>query len=225
MNPIKVFVESGEKRVFTGGLDWPGWCRSARDEAGALQSLLDYGPRYARVLMGKDVEFQAPAAVSEFSVAERLTGNTSTDFGAPGIVPAADQEPLAPAGLERLQTILLACWQAFDLAAEAAAGRKLQKGPRGGGRDLTTIVEHTAGADQAYLSKIGWKYKPGNGQNPAEELHRTRQAIRDALEAAGRGELPTQGPRGGALWPVRYFIRRSAWHVLDHAWEIEDRMV
>ena len=211
--------------MFAGALDWPGWCRSARDEPAALQSLLDYGPRYARVLMGRNVEFQAPAAASEFSVAERLTGNTSTDFGAPGMVPAADLEPLAQAELERLQSILLACWQAFDLAVEAAAGRELQKGPRGGGRDLTAIVEHTAGGDQAYLSKIGWKYKPGNSQNPAEELVRLRQAIQDALGASARGELPTQGRRGGALWPVRYFIRRSAWHVLDHAWEIEDRMV
>lgn len=24
-------------------------------------------------------------------------------------------------------------------------------------------------------------------------------------------------------WPVRYAVRRMAWHVLDHAWEIEDR--
>ena len=24
-------------------------------------------------------------------------------------------------------------------------------------------------------------------------------------------------------WPVRYWIRRTAWHVLDHAWEIEDK--
>jgi hypothetical protein len=25
------------------------------------------------------------------------------------------------------------------------------------------------------------------------------------------------------LWSPRYFVRRSAWHALDHAWEIEDR--
>jgi hypothetical protein len=52
----------------------------------------------------------------------------------------------------------------------------------------------------------------------------TRQAILNALEVALKGELPEQGPRGGIRWPPRYFIRRSAWHVLDHAWEIEDRM-
>lgn len=24
-------------------------------------------------------------------------------------------------------------------------------------------------------------------------------------------------------WPVRYAVRRIAWRVLDHAWEMEDR--
>jgi hypothetical protein len=51
----------------------------------------------------------------------------------------------------------------------------------------------------------------------------TRQAIMDALAAAARGEIPERGPRGGVIWPARYFVRRVAWHALDHVWEIEDR--
>jgi hypothetical protein len=39
-----------------------------------------------------------------------------------------------------------------------------------------------------------------------------------------RGELAERGPRGGIRWPARYYVRRAAWHVLDHAWEIEDRL-
>ncbi|MGB5058712.1 MAG: hypothetical protein WBO48_08460, partial [Candidatus Promineifilaceae bacterium] len=50
-----------------------------------------------------------------------------------------------------------------------------------------------------------------------------RQAILEALAAAAHGELPEQGPRDGKIWPARYYVRRAAWHVLDHAWEIEDR--
>jgi hypothetical protein len=38
------------------------------------------------------------------------------------------------------------------------------------------------------------------------------------------GELPDFGPRGGERWPALFAIRRSAWHALDHAWEIEDRL-
>jgi len=32
------------------------------------------------------------------------------------------------------------------------------------------------------------------------------------------------GPIGGARgWPARYAVRRIVWHVLDHAWEIQDK--
>ena len=57
MNPIEVFVETGKKKTFAGAVDWPGWCRGGRDEAGALQALVDYGPRYARVLHGPGVHY------------------------------------------------------------------------------------------------------------------------------------------------------------------------
>jgi hypothetical protein len=40
-----------------------------------------------------------------------------------------------------------------------------------------------------------------------------------------RGDIPLTGPRGGALWAPRYFVRRVAWHTVDHLWEIEDRIV
>jgi hypothetical protein len=36
------------------------------------------------------------------------------------------------------------------------------------------------------------------------------------LRAARSGE-PLPG------WTARYFLRRAAWHVLDHVWEIEDK--
>lgn len=46
----------------------------------------------------------------------------------------------------------------------------------------------------------------------------------DAAAAAAKGATLATGPRGGTRWPARYAIRRSAWHALDHAWEIEDRV-
>jgi hypothetical protein len=57
-----------------------------------------------------------------------------------------------------------------------------------------------------------------------EALRLTREAIQQALEVAMKEGLPEKGPRGGVIWPARYFGRRVAWHVLDHAWEIEDRI-
>jgi hypothetical protein len=224
MNSIKVFVETGKKRIFAGAVDWPGWCRSARDENLALQAAIDYGSRYAQVLHNKEIEFQVPIDTSDLVVTERHDGNSTTDFGAPAIILDVDREPIDQMEFERLQTILLACWQAFDSAVQRAAGKELQKGPRGGGRDVEKIVDHVLEADQGYLARLVWKHKMEGGKNPVEELSLTRGAILNALEAAVNGELPEQSPRGGIVWPPRYFIRRVAWHVLDHAWEIEDRI-
>ncbi|GIK36294.1 MAG: hypothetical protein BroJett011_01270 [Chloroflexota bacterium] len=222
---INMYLEIGQKRTFAGAIDWPGWCRSGRDEAAALQALLDSGPRYGRILQAARIEFQAPAAVAEFAVIERLEGNTTTDFGAPDLAPSSDAEPVDDTELERLQRLLKACWQAFDTAVQTASGKELRKGPRGGGRDLEGITRHVLGAEAGYLSALGWKFRQGEAEDLSEELARTRQAVLDALAAAAHGEIPERGPRGGVRWTPRYFVRRAAWHVLDHVWEIEDRLL
>jgi hypothetical protein len=222
-NKIDVYLEIGKKRTFAGALDWPGWCRSGRDEGTALQALLDYGPRYAGVLRPARLGFQAPADASAFAVVERLEGNPTTDFGAPAVAPSSDARPVDDAELRRFQALLEACWQAFDAAAQSAAGKELRKGPRGGGRDLERITRHILGSDAGYLGGLVWKVEQREGADLAEELARTRQAILDALAAAARGEVAERGPRGGVRWTPRYFVRRVAWHVLDHVWEIEDR--
>jgi len=224
MQSVQLFVETGKKRTFAGAVHWPGWCRSGRDESMALQVLLDYGPRYARVLQDKEIEFKIPSQLTDFTVIERHDGNVSTDFGAPAIVLEADREVLDDRELSSLQNILRACWRAFDKAVERAKGVELQKGRRGGGRDLDKIIEHVLEADLAYLGRLAWKHKRAGDQDPVEELSGVRQAVLDALEVAVNEGLPERGPRGGILWPPRYFIRRAAWHVLDHAWEIEDRI-
>jgi len=120
--------------------------------------------------------------------------------------------------------LLAGCWGVFDTVAAAASGVPLRKGPRGGGRELEAITRHVLGAEQGYLARLAWKAPRGDA-NLNEDMRRTRQAIMDALAAAERGEIPERGPRGGVIWPARYFVRRVAWHVLDHAWEIEDRAV
>ncbi|MBE7551450.1 MAG: hypothetical protein HS126_10295 [Anaerolineales bacterium] len=222
---IDVYLEIGQKRTFAGAIDWPGWCRSGRDEAAALQALLDSGPRYARILRSARLGFQAPTDASAFTVIERLEGDSTTDFGAPSIAPSSDAQPVDDAELKRLQKLLKACWQAFDKAVQTASGKELRKGPRGGGRDLEGITRHVLGAEAGYLSALGWKLKQGEAEELSEELARTRQAGLDALAAAAHGEIPVRGPRGGVRWTPRYFVRRAAWHVLDHVWEIEDRLL
>ncbi len=222
-NPIEVYLEIGQTRTFAVALDWPGWCRSGRDEASALQALYDHGPRYARALQTTRLGFRAPSEASALVVVERLTGNATTNFGAPNLAPSHDTKPIDPTELERWQVVLQACWRTFDTAVRAATGQALSKGPRGGGRDLTKIIQHVRNVDASYLTSLGGKLKPSDEDEPGQALAHIRQAILTALMAAARGEMPARGPRGGVRWTPRYFVRRLAWHELDHAWEIEDR--
>jgi len=217
---INVYLEIGKKRTFAGAIDWPGWCRSGQNEAAALLALFEHGARYARVVGTSGLGFQAPTSETAFSVVERLAGNATTDFGAPDAAPLVDARPIDPVELGRFRTLLEACWREFDAMLGAASGKALRKGPRGGGRELDGIVQHVSAADKAYLGRIGWK----PGQAGSNDLGQVRQAVLSAVERAASGEGPESGPRGGKFWMPRYFFRRVAWHVLDHAWEIEDRL-
>jgi hypothetical protein len=129
---MDVYLEIGNKRTFASALDWPGWSRSGKDEALALQALLDYGLRYERAIESAQLGFQAPKDVSAFTVIERLKGGAGTDFGAPGAVPSVDTEAVPEAELQRFQALLEALWLSFDAAARMAAaweaqGRRLPK--------------------------------------------------------------------------------------------------
>jgi hypothetical protein len=224
-NQIEVYLEIGQTRTFAVALDWPGWCRSGRDEAGALQALYDYGPRYTRALETTRLQFRAPSEASTLVVVERLTGNATTNFGAPNLTLSRDTKPIDPTELERWQVVLNACWRTFDTAVRAATGQALSKGPRGGGRGLTKIIEHVRDVDASYLTSLGGTPPPSEERTPSQALAPLRQAILTTLIAAACSEVPARGPRGGVRWTPRYFVRRLAWHELDHAWEIEDRAV
>src|SRR5262245_32836268 len=173
---IDVYLEIGDKRTFAGALDWPGWCRIGRDENSALQALVDYGPRYADVLHAAKIAFQAPADVSAVAVVERLKGNTSTDFGAPDIAPTSEPQQIDDDELQRLQRLLKAYSKAFDATTQAATGKQLRKGPRGGGRDLEAIVRHVLGAEQGYLARLAWKRPKDEAADLNEALDLTRKA-------------------------------------------------
>lgn len=218
-----VYLEVGSKRTFAGAIDWPGWCRSGRDVPSALEKLISYGPRYARAILAVHLHIDLPAISSEIVITERMKGNATTDFGAPGVAPEADERPIDQVELDRLATPLKACWLAFDGAVRAAEGKPLRKGPRGGGRDLPGMVQHVLDANRAYLARLAWTPAADLEPSPAAQINQTLDEFLKVLAAAVAGQLPSKGPRGGRLWTPRYVVRRVAWHMLDHAWEIEDR--
>jgi hypothetical protein len=217
---MKVYLETGQKKTFAVALDWLGLARSGKTEEAALQAVVDYAPRYLATMRAAAKGLSAPASIDELRIVERLAGNATTDFGAPGAIPGADRRDISGKELDGLIEMLRASWRAFDRAANSAKGRTLApSGPRGGGRALAKIREHVSGAEAGYTSAVGGKV-PGGENAPWSDAQR---AFTDAVRARARGEIPDRGPRGGQRWPARYAIRRSAWHALDHAWEIEDR--
>ena len=213
---MAVIVESGTKRVFASAAEWPGFARSGRDEASALGALIEYGPRYLRVVSRTRLGFVPPADLAALRVVERVTGNATTDFGAPGVPAKVDTVGVGDADLARLRTLLVAGWRALDDAVDNARGTTLRTGPRGGGRSLSKIVDHVRDAERGYLSALGWSVT-GAG------IDEGRAAVLAGLAASARGEIAAKGPRGGVRWKPRFFVRRLMWHALDHRWEIEDR--
>jgi hypothetical protein len=212
----KVYLEVGTKRVFAAALDWPGWARSGKNEDAALATLGDYAVRYAPVAEAAGVRFPKSAA-DRFDVVERVPGSATTDFGALGAAASADQQPLTKAQAERLAAIVAASWRYFDEVV-AGAPAELRKGPRGGGRDRDKIVDHVVGAEASYVRMIGLRFKESEVAT-LDGLARMRAAILDTLRSARAPEPDLKTKR----WPYRYAARRIAWHVLDHAWEIQDR--
>lgn len=214
---VRVVVEAAPKRAFASALDWPGWSRGAKTADEALEALVAYGARYAPVAKRAKVAFTPPRAVSGLDVVERTTGGSGTEFGVPSAAASAEADPLDATEVDRLLALLRAAWGTFDAAARGAEGTSLRLGPRGGGRQVPKIVEHVREAEAAYLHQLG--SKPPRGA----ELPALRRAFERALRAKSAGEELPDPNRVKRPWGPRYAIRRSAWHALDHAWEIQDR--
>ncbi len=214
---LRVAIEEATKRSFASAIDWPGWSRSGRTPDDAVASLLAYAPRYARVAERAGESFDLPRSVGELEIVEWLPGGGATDFGVPGAAAAAEDTPVDAADLERLTALLRAAWDELDEIAAGARGIELRKGPRGGGRDLDKVLGHVREAEVAYLGQLGAKPPPGPEAEPM------REAILGTLTARVTGR-PIENPRRTKRpWSPRYAVRRTIWHVLDHAWEIQDR--
>jgi hypothetical protein len=207
-----VYVEVGQKKVFAAALEWPGWSRSGKDEERALDVLAAYLPRYTPVV--NRAGLTAPSDV--FTVVERVAGNTSTDFGVLDRAAEADRAKLTAAPARRLAALVAAAWDEFaDIVATTPA--ELTKGPRGGGRDRDKIAGHVIGAEASYARKLGVRHKPPDIVD-AKAIAALRADIIAALSQPWPG-----GDVAPGRWSPHYAARRIAWHVLDHAWEMQDR--
>jgi hypothetical protein len=216
-NHIRVTLEIGPKgkKVVAVAPDWPGLERGATTGEAAIERLLSYIPRYATVtkLVGMEAAFATNTAVD---VVEHYPGTGSTDFwGISYAFSGNDQQAMSGEALERELTLMRACWAFFD-GVRARVSAEMQRGPRGGGRDRDRIVRHVFATEQDWAKKLG-VLTPKDAMLTDEGLNAHRDAYCNAIQA-----LHSQG-KMARTWPLRYLIRHTAYHTLDHAWEMEDK--
>jgi len=127
-----------------------------------------------------------------------------------------ERDVLSDADLERRLDLLRACWTYFDDVA-ARVSHELRPGSRGGGRGRDSILRHVYGTEPDQFSrKVGVRTALDVVLTP-DGLARHRQDYLDAVRA-----YKADG-KAARTWPIQFLVRRTAHHVMDHAWEMEDR--
>ncbi len=218
--PVRTVIERGPKgkRAVAFSLDWPGWSRGAKTPELALETLEAYRGRYRPVaaLAGLAPDFDAAA---DLEIVEDRVGTGSTDFWGISFSPsAAEQGPMSETDLERGITLLQACWAFFDGVA-ARVSPVMRKGPRGGGRDRDRIIRHTIRTESEDFAKQVGLRNPEEAALTTDGLVHHRETYVAAMRAYNAGEVK----RRMRSWTLPYLIRHSAFHTLDHAWEMEDK--
>jgi hypothetical protein len=215
VDTLDVAIEIGPKGKRTVAIapQWPGLSRGDKTEEAAVARLLSYVPRYAPVadLAGLTSEYPSAAAAS---ITEHYPGTGSTDFwGISFAYSTHDKKPMSIAELDRELSLLRASWTFFD-QVRSSVSAEMRKGPRGGGKDRDRIVRHVLFCER------DWSLDP---QGDYEDLL-TDEGLRAHRDAYCDG-IRTYHAEGKTAkkWPLRYMIRHTAFHTLDHAWEMEDK--
>ena len=218
--PVRTVIERGpkDKRAVAFGIDWPGWSRGASSADLALETLESYRERYRPVagLAGLAGEFDGAGALE---VVEERVGTGSTDFWGISFSPSSTEHgPMTEAEIERGITLLRACWAFFDDVA-ARVSPEMRKGPRGGGRDRDRIIRHAIRTEsEDFAKQVGLRIAEEAALTP-DGLRQHREAYVAAMRAYNAGEVS----RRMRSWTLPFLIRHSAYHTLDHAWEMEDK--
>jgi hypothetical protein len=213
----RVTLEIGPKgkKVVAVAPDWPGLERGAKTGEDAIERLRSYIPRYSQVakLAGMDAEF---GKIKKVDVVEQYPGTGSTDFwGISFAFSSIDRQGMSGGELERELVLMQACWAFFDDVRRRVSS-EMRKGPRGGGRDRDRIVRHIFANEQDWAKGLG-VHTPDGAMLTDEGLKAHRDAYCHAIR-----DYHSQGKLAGK-WPLRYLIRHTAFHTIDHAWEMEDK--
>jgi hypothetical protein len=217
---VRTIIDRGPKgkRSVALALDWPGWSRGAKTVEVALDTFESYRARYRpiAVLAGLANEFDAAGQVE---IVEDKVGTGSTDFWGISFAPAAiETEPMNDATLERGISLVRACWAFLDSVA-ARVSAELRKGPRGGGRERDEIIRHQFRVESLDFAKqVGVVMADGPILSGG-----ALEAYRDEYVAAMRAYNAGTIEKRMRNWNLPFLIRHTAFHTLDHAWEMEDK--
>ena len=218
--PVRTVVEHGpkDKRSVAFSLDWPGWNRGEKTASVALETLEAYRARYRPIadLAGMAGEFDAAGPLE---VVEDRVGPGSVDFwGISFSASSTEHGPLSDAEFDRKIKLLRACWAFFDGVA-ARVSPEMRKGPRGGGRDRNRIIRHTIRTEsEDFAKQVGLRIPEEAALTP-DGLRQHRETYVAAMRAYNAGEVEKRM----RSWTLPFLIRHSAFHTLDHAWEMEDK--
>jgi hypothetical protein len=214
---LRVILEVGKKRrVVAAAMDWPGLDRWGTSEDDAVEKLTSYLPRYAGVAERAGMR-SAFERARDVEVVERVPGSSSTDFWGIAHVPSQiEREVVSSADLERRLDLLRACWAYFDDVAERVSP-ELRPGSRSAGRSRDQIVRHVYYNEPEQFSRKIEVRTPVEVVLTPGGLAMHRQTYLDAIRAYNAEGKPAR------TWPIQFLVRRTAHHVIDHAWEMEDR--
>lgn len=215
-NRVAIEVGPRGKKVVASAIDWPGWERNGTSEDAAFKTFAAYRDRFAPVadIAGLRAEFDV---VGNLEITDRYEGTGTTDFwGITTKVPEYEQGQIGEEECERRIAILKACWAYFD-DVYSRVSPELRKGPRGGGRNRDEILNHTYGAECGeWAPKVGVSTPLGAMRTP-DGLRKHREEFVEAIRTYNR-----EG-RKARTWPLQMLVKRACYHMLDHAWEMEDK--
>jgi len=214
---LRVALEIGPKgkKVVAVAPDWPGLARGAKTAEAAIDRIRAYVPRYAPIPAAAGMA-AAFAPDPRIVVVDQYPGVGSTDFwGISFAFSQFDQQTMPQDELDRELTLMRACWTFFD-DVRSHVSAEMARGPRGGGRNRDQIVRHTIVSELDMAKKVGLRWTQ-DGHPSETELAEYRNTYCAAIRT-----FHAEGKKA-RRWPLRYLIRHTAFHTLDHAWEMEDK--
>ena len=215
---LRVLIEEPTrgKRWVAVAADWPGLERGGKTEDQAVEKLAGYIARYLpiakRARLGSELAKQ-----TDLEIIGHYPGTGSTDFWGISFAPSPlDREPFDAPTFDRQARLLRAAWAEFDETA-ARVSAELRPGVRGGGRSRDRIVRHVLANEGGDFSRRVKEPSELDDLLTPGGLADHRDRFVKAMRAWYAEGLPL------GKWTVPYLLRHTAYHVLDHTWEMQDR--